>query len=728
MSEGDLFGLVGRQLEGRYQLDRVVGEGGFGVVYQGWHLAFQRPVAIKCLKTPPQFTADARQVFVAKFREEAALLYQLNERCPHVVRVLDMGVLAHPSGSVPYLALEWLHGLSLRDAVQNWRAAGLGPLTETAAVALVWPALEALASAHRGDAGAVVAHRDVKPENLFVLASGGLKLLDFGIAKVMQEGAHVTMLQGQTSSGFSAFSALYGAPEQFDPRSHGQTGPWTDVHAIALVLVELVSGRAALDTLDYASCFASAVRAERPTPWRQGVRVSDGFEAICARALALDPRQRFPDASALLAALAPWAQAGAAPALIGAPEPPRPRPVVAPAAPTAVASRLRTPATLPGDDGAAYVVSAPHAMTPGIAQTPAWSSAPGWQPPPAGYPALPGAPGGSTTGPAMLIPDARHAATAIRRESPDSKRWALAALGLSLVALVVATGLVWRQLGGSAPAASASASGSATASTSPPLASASASAWVSSMAKAGPGAVLGRLVRIEGGRREVRPRLFVKGYTSQVASFQLEETEVTVDAFRQCVEAGACSADKLNWLPGCNWQKAGRGSHPINCVSMEQADQYCRWADRRLPTEEEWEYAARGTANRMYPWGGKEPGVGVCWNGSGNSEGKGYRKGTCAVGSSVSDVTPAGVRDMAGNVTEVTASPDCDRVDEDRPACARMSCSFRTERVCLLRRVERGGHWNSYSLDTSVGGPPRSSTCQGCKGTDDSGFRCARSL
>ena len=102
-----------------------------------------------------------------------------------------------------------------------------------------------------------------------------------------------------------------------------------------------------------------------------------------------------------------------------------------------------------------------------------------------------------------------------------------------------------------------------------------------------------------------------------VPAFEIDVTEVTVEAYRRCVEAeDGCSADgvaipfwsgeprpwRAKW---CNWDKRGRTRHPMNCVNWYQASAYCRWRKKRLPTEAEWEKAARGTDGRKYPWGNK---------------------------------------------------------------------------------------------------------------------------
>ncbi|MGH7964336.1 MAG: formylglycine-generating enzyme family protein, partial [Candidatus Binatia bacterium] len=108
------------------------------------------------------------------------------------------------------------------------------------------------------------------------------------------------------------------------------------------------------------------------------------------------------------------------------------------------------------------------------------------------------------------------------------------------------------------------------------------------------------------------------GRTVTVEAFRLDRTEVTVAQYGRCVEAGGCNSDGLimegitiqigdkdhsDWVQECNWGKAGREDRPINCVDWQQASAYCSWAGKRLPTEREWEKAARGTDRRTYSWG-----------------------------------------------------------------------------------------------------------------------------
>lgn len=136
-----------------------------------------------------------------------------------------------------------------------------------------------------------------------------------------------------------------------------------------------------------------------------------------------------------------------------------------------------------------------------------------------------------------------------------------------------------------------------------------------------------------------------------LSPYDIDRTEVTLEQYQQCVEQGRCTATSTGDL--CNWDREGRDNHPVNCVTWEQADQYCKTVGKRLPTEAEWEFAARGKDQRTYPWAsGTRPGGQVCWDGEGNALGRGHRWTTCPVGAYPAGATPEGIQDMAGNVQE----------------------------------------------------------------------------
>ena len=140
-----------------------------------------------------------------------------------------------------------------------------------------------------------------------------------------------------------------------------------------------------------------------------------------------------------------------------------------------------------------------------------------------------------------------------------------------------------------------------------------------------------------------------KPHSSTVATFQMDVTEVTVAAYKWCVDATKCSTsgDTRN----CNGGISGRENCPINCVNWQQATNFCSWAGKRLPTEEEWEYAARYDDSRDYPWGNTAPSTKLV---------DFYTYGSRAVGSFPAGASKLGILDLAGSVWEWTSTWYCD--------------------------------------------------------------------
>ncbi|MCC6649319.1 MAG: serine/threonine protein kinase [Polyangiaceae bacterium] len=297
-------GWEGRVLAGKYRLDALVGRGGFGVVFRGRHLTLGQPIAVKLLTVAGSLPRAARAAFEAKFAEEGSLLYTLSSESPHVVRAVDQGVEIDGDAVTPYLVMEWLEGQSLEQELESRRQRGVGPRSPREAFELLSPAAEALMVAH----ALGVAHRDIKPANLFLSRSAtgrvSLKVLDFGIAKVARDASSLTGAMQATTAALSPFTILYGAPEQFRKGPYGATGPWTDVFALGLVFVELITGAPALDGDDQVQVMMAATDPrQRPTPRAKGIEVAPAVEAALARALAVDPRDRYADARGFWEAL-----------------------------------------------------------------------------------------------------------------------------------------------------------------------------------------------------------------------------------------------------------------------------------------------------------------------------------------------------------------------------------------------------------------------------------------
>ena len=193
-------------------------------------------------------------------------------------------------------------------------------------------------------------------------------------------------------------------------------------------------------------------------------------------------------------------------------------------------------------------------------------------------------------------------------------------------------------------------------------------------------------------------------------AYWMDEKEVTAGQYAACVTAGQCTVPEATH-EGCTYATAGKIDHPINCLYQTTAAEFCTWAGKRLPIEEEWEYAARGTDGRTYPWGNAAPTLQARWN---------TMLYTVAVGTINGGRSPFGLYDMAGNVSEWTASHACDYpVSGLMPA----SCEDVSQNYYL---AYRGG-------DYSVSAPDGISTYARNMDPFDTpssriGFRCAKSL
>ena len=207
-----------------------------------------------------------------------------------------------------------------------------------------------------------------------------------------------------------------------------------------------------------------------------------------------------------------------------------------------------------------------------------------------------------------------------------------------------------------------------------------------------------------------------------LSPYYLQELEVTVAEYGACVDAGACPPPATG--RGCNRGKAERGDHPVNCISARDAERYCGWAGMRLPTEAEWEKAARGSGGRIYPWGDEPPG------GEGNCDravmmrvglglGCGHG-GTAPVGTRRRGSSPYGIEDLAGNVWEWTADA------YDRTYYARAPAVDPANEDAGPYRAIRGNAWYYCDPDPDLRAANRY-RLQPLRWNPYTGVRCARS-
>lgn len=281
---------VGCVLAGKYRVDRLLGEGGMGVVVAAMHMQLDQMVALKFMRRD----AWTNPEIVSRFEREARSAVRLKSE--HVARIIDVGRL--DSGS-PYIVMEYLEGQDLSSLIQQQRS-----LPVAVAADFVIQACDAISEAH----SLGIVHRDLKPGNLFLAHTShgqqAIKVLDFGISKT-QAGGDASMTRTQAVMG----SPGYMSPEQM--RSTKAVDGRSDVWSLGVILYELISGRPPFDADTFtALCVKVSMDPHPPLPAFPSA-IPAGFEAVVNRALEKDPARRFQSAVELAQALAPFANPAA---------------------------------------------------------------------------------------------------------------------------------------------------------------------------------------------------------------------------------------------------------------------------------------------------------------------------------------------------------------------------------------------------------------------------------
>jgi serine/threonine-protein kinase len=269
--------MVGESI-GQYRIEEKLGEGGVGEVYRATDLVLSREVALKRLR--PELAR--RPDVVERFRSEACTLAQLNHPNIAALHHFDR------DGDDWFMVMEYLDGITVSGLLQQ-----AGPLPLDDALSIFVQALEGIGYAHaRG-----VVHRDIKGSNLIVLPDGRVKIMDFGIARVL--GAERLTLLGHPVG-----TPEYMAPEQI--RGEEIDGR-ADIYALGALLYALLSGETPFRGGSDYELMRAQIENAPPSLAGRVAGLPDGIDAAALRALAKDPADRFASAAELREAIAPWA-------------------------------------------------------------------------------------------------------------------------------------------------------------------------------------------------------------------------------------------------------------------------------------------------------------------------------------------------------------------------------------------------------------------------------------
>jgi serine/threonine-protein kinase len=661
-------------LDGKYVLEHRLGEGGMGVVYKAHHKFLKTTRAIKTIKLD-LIGNDAS--FVKRFHQEAMAAAAIGH--PNIIAVLDYGLLEE---KIPYIVMEFVEGVSLEAMIINKVR-----FTPEEALEYMQVITSALSAAHKHG----IVHRDLKPLNIMIESGGSvrdqIRILDFGLAKIKASDLFGSFVAAKTVG--IVGSPAYMAPEQW---SGEETDRRCDVYSLGIILYEMLTGDVPFKGSNIPSIMKKHLMAPPPSLATPGSGITPDVEKVVHRALEKQSEMRTASVEDFIAQLE---QAVLHPA-----PPPKPRAKRrSTAKATNVARRRKTsPIATESLDSSSASVSADlnpqvnvseEALAPVFAQDLSTlrspvpdvqsehttaklprpllaSSAKETEPPPkASEPAPrsaeesadPEANGkGIATTPISKLP----VPPPTERRLPGrvvigqqslvgnfvgnflKRRYAVAvAAGVMALFLIVLFPFVysWKESG---------------------------SSFVQSVSPPAAANNKREMVLIEGGT-------FTMGWNNgdeqagehsvTVSSFYLDKYEVTNAEYAEYIEnAGKPAPDlarsvkeKTYWAPwnGKN-PPSGREHWPVTNISPNDVEDFAAWLSQRdgvvyrLPTEEEWEYAARnGSANSLFPWGNS-------WEeGRANINGK---ESPVKVGSFPQGATQLGVQDMVGNVWEWTST------------------------------------------------------------------------
>ena len=267
--------LIGKRLDGRYLIQSLVGVGGMANVYRGVDEKTGNAIAVKVLKE--EFLDN--EELVRRFKNESKAISILDH--PNIVKVYDVSV----TDKLQYIVMEYVDGITLKEYLKQRG----GALTWKETVHFATQVLGALQHAHSKG----IIHRDVKPQNIMLLADGSIKMMDFGIARFSRA-------QSQTVSDKAIGSVHYISPEQ---AKGDKTDARTDIYSVGVMLYEMLSGRLPFDG-DGAVSIAIMQISDKAKPLAQvAPNVPEGLRQITEKAMEKDPAKRYQSAQEMLDAI-----------------------------------------------------------------------------------------------------------------------------------------------------------------------------------------------------------------------------------------------------------------------------------------------------------------------------------------------------------------------------------------------------------------------------------------
>jgi formylglycine-generating enzyme required for sulfatase activity/tRNA A-37 threonylcarbamoyl transferase component Bud32 len=587
--------LIGQSI-GRYHILEQPGEGGMATVYKAYDTRLERDVAVKIIRRGA-FPLEQLDSMLKRFEREAKALARLMH--PNIVGVIDYGEY---KGS-PYLVMPYLPGGTLKEKLGQ-------PMPWQEAVRLLLPVAQALEYAHAQN----IIHRDIKPSNILLTSNGLPMLSDFGIAKILDTEAGQTL----TGTGVGVGTPEYMAPEQWV----GKVTPQSDIYSLGVVFYEMLTGRKPYTADTPAAVLIKQTNDPLPPPRQFVPGLPEAVEKILFKALTKKPEDRYLDMAAFGRALE--GLVSGQPISEAQPAAEKPHPTLKHPKEEDIQAAVDQMANL----------TVPSARIERGKHIPeATKDQPSGSPKPAEY-----------------VQSARllEGAPSLPARRPSSRKvWVIVLIVLGLAVLsFLGTRLVHN------PVASVN---SATPTYPPTSTPGIGSTWT----RPADGMVMVYVPEGEfpmGSPDDTFSYDEHPQHTASMDAFWIDQTEVTNAMYAACVKAGNCQKphESKSNSRALYYGNSQFDNYPVIDVDWYQASSYCQWAGAHLPTEAQWEKAARGTDKRTYPWGDDSPSCSLAnyWGGKGNISCVGD---TSKVGSYPSGASPYGALDMAGNVWEWTA-------------------------------------------------------------------------